>query len=155
MTRTPPAWDDALDELGRLYDQLAGEVSGTAVRCDLRGLCCDFDVADHVLFATDLEVEWARRHGGSPVPAAKPGSCPWFRRGTCHLREGRPLSCRVYYCDPGYAEEMSELGERYHRAVVGIHERHGVPYRYARFVETVQESGEPAPPEPSEGPEPS
>ncbi len=130
---------EALRELGRLYEELRGEVGENGVRCELRGLCCDFEAAGHELFATDLERTWARTHGGEEVPDAPAGSCPWFRRGTCHLRDGRPLSCRVYFCDPSFADEMSRLAERYHRRVVEIHERHGVPYRYARFVETVRE----------------
>lgn len=134
-----PGLDGALEALDRVYRDLAAEVGGSGVRCDLKGLCCDFEAAGHVLFATDLEVEWARRNGGADVPDAPAGSCPWFVRGTCRLREGRPLSCRVYFCDPRFADTMHALAERYHRRVVAIHERFGLPYRYARFVETVRE----------------
>ena len=134
-----PPDEGAFDELAALYGELAEELGATSVRCDLRGLCCDFDRSDHVLFSTDLEVRYARARGGTPVPEAAPGACPWFVGGTCRLRDGRPLSCRVYFCDPDFADEMSGIAERYHRSVIRIHERHGIPYRYSRFVETVRE----------------
>lgn len=144
MTTAPPpdAHGDglaaALAALERLYDGLERELSARAVRCDLRGLCCDFARSGLALFATDLEVEHARRHGGAEPPAAAPGCCPFFAQGRCGLRQGRPLGCRVYYCDPGFADEMTALAERYHRAIVQLHERHGVPYRYAPFVDAIR-----------------
>jgi len=139
MTVTTSGGEAAFQELRGLYEELAAELSGNPVRCDLRGLCCDFDKSDHVLFSTDLEVRYARFHGGPTVPDAPTGSCPWFVEGTCRLRDGRPLSCRVYYCDPGFADAMSEIAERYHRRVIEIHERNGIPYRYSKFVDTVRE----------------
>lgn len=129
------------EELKALYDALDVEVRATAVRCDLRGLCCDFAKAGHVLFATDVEVEYARAHGGAKPQDAAPDACPYFQGGQCRLRDGRPLGCRVYFCDPGYAAAMQELAERYHRKIVQLHEAHGVPYRYDRFVRTIREEG--------------
>ncbi|MCC7169666.1 MAG: hypothetical protein IT459_04385 [Planctomycetes bacterium] len=126
-------------ELAALYAALDTEVRATAVRCDLRGVCCDFEKAGHVLYATDLEVDFARDHGGAAPPEAAADACPFFRSNQCHLREGRPLGCRVYFCDPAYAEAMHDLAERYHRRVVALHEAHGVAYRYAPFVRTIRE----------------
>ncbi len=129
----------ALSELAALYSSLGSDVAATAVRCDLRGLCCDFDRSGHLLFSTDLEVAFARAHGAARIPDAPLSSCPWFTSGKCKLREGRPLGCRVYFCDPGYADKMSELSERYHREVRAIHDRHGIEYRYDRFVRRIRE----------------
>lgn len=139
MSGTDPAALDA--ELEALYAELDAEVRSTAVRCDLRGVCCDFEKAGHVLYATDVEVEFARRNGGAHPPEAAPTACPFFQRARCTLRDGRPLGCRVYFCDPAYADAMHELAERYHRRVVQLHEAHGVAYRYAPFVRTIREEG--------------
>ncbi len=129
----------AFADLERTYDELRREVAATEVACDLRGLCCDFARSGQLLFATELEVEYARAHGGESPPDAPPDACPWFQRGRCELRDGRPLGCRVYFCDPAYAEKMTEIAERHHRRVVRIHEEHGLEYRYTRFVRTVRE----------------
>jgi len=137
-----PAPDEAAitRELEQVYADLEAEIGGT-VRCDLRGLCCDFEKAQHVLMATGLEVDYARTHAPDTIdPTAAPEkSCPYFVQGTCHLRDGRPLGCRVYFCDPAYADRMNEVAERYHRRVVAIHERHGLDYRYRPFVVAVRE----------------
>lgn len=130
-------------ELEALYAALDSEVRATAVRCDLRGLCCDFERAGHVLYATDLEVDYARAHGADAVPEAPPKACPYFQGGQCRLRAGRPLGCRVYFCDPRYADAMHALAERYHRAIVALHDTHGIAYRYAPFVRTIREEPRP------------
>jgi Fe-S-cluster containining protein len=129
----------AFAELEQVYDALQREVAAAGVACDLRGHCCDFARSGHVLFATDVEVAYARAHGGDPVPDAAAGQCPWFRGGRCHLRAGRPLGCRVYFCDPRYADKMNEIAERHHRRVVEIHRTHGLSYRYSMFVHTIRE----------------
>jgi Fe-S-cluster containining protein len=130
----------ALAALSELYADLEREQAKASPRCDLKGDCCDFDRTDHVLFATGLELAYARRSGGDrPLPDAQEQHCPFFRAGRCHLRAGRPLGCRVYFCDPSYADRMRELAERYHRRVVAIHEQHKIPYRYRRFVQAIRE----------------
>lgn len=132
--------EEALAELGDVYLALAGDIKGVGVQCDLRGLCCDFDRSGEVLMATDLEIQFSRKNGGHDPALVPHGACPWFQNGTCGLRQGRPLGCRTYYCDPEHTEETRELAESYHRKVVGIHERYGIPYRYTRFVDAVRKS---------------
>lgn len=132
----------ALAELEQVYQDLAREVDAAAVRCDLSGVCCDFERSGHVLFATELEVEYARRHGASVVPEAPAVACPFFVDRRCELRNGRPLGCRVYFCDPNYAEKMHELAERHHRRVAEIHERHRIGYRYDRFIDRIRRPSE-------------
>jgi len=129
---------EALLELKEVYRQLEQELGTLPVRCDLRGLCCDFEKFGHVLMATGLELEHARQTDAGPFPEEPANSCPHFRSGLCELREGRPLGCRVYFCDPAYADQMQEIAERYHRRIVEIHERHGLSYRYERFVEALR-----------------
>lgn len=130
---------EAFADLERLYAALEEETRRRNPRCELSGRCCDFKRSGHELFATDLETAYARAHGGASPPAAAPGDCPFHRGGRCHLRDGRPLGCRVYFCDPAYRDAMPEVAERHHRGVVAIHERHGLEYRYRRFVEAIAE----------------
>ena len=137
-----PAWPSAaMLELKALYAQLGEELRVLSVRCDLSGLCCDFEKSGHVLMSTDLEVEHARQSAPHPSLEGPANTCPHFRSGLCGLREGRPLGCRVYFCDPEYADKMQQVSERYHRRVVQIHERHGLSYRYGRFVDAIRRRG--------------
>lgn len=139
-TDTLPIPDAAFDALRALYDELDAELAETNPRCEFSGRCCDFDAAGHELFSTDLEVAYARRFGGANPKDAPARLCPFWRAGRCELRKGRPFGCRVYFCDPDFAAAMPEVAERYHRKIVALHTRHGVPYRYRRFVASIRES---------------
>lgn len=129
---------DALHALAALYARLDAEVTAAAPRCQMSGRCCDFPTSGHRLMASTLETAYARDRAGGAVPDAPSGLCPWHVEGTCRLRDGRPLGCRVYFCDPAWAERMPRVYETYHRAVRALHERHGVPYRYETFVDAVR-----------------
>jgi hypothetical protein len=139
--RAEPDLEAALLALSAIYRELEAELAVHAPRCELSGRCCDFKGAGHELFATELEVEWARRHAAPERRGLREDSelCPFHVAGRCELRAGRPLGCRVYFCDPRFAAAMPELAERYHRRVVALHEEHGLRYRYARFVRSIRE----------------
>lgn len=132
------AIDAALADLADLYAELEQTIRSAAPVCELSGVCCDFERADHTLFATDLEVEHARRSTADPLPDAPAHTCPYHQGGRCHLRAGRPLGCRVYFCDPSFARRMPEIAEEYHRRLVAIHERHGLTYRYRPFIQSIR-----------------
>lgn len=132
----PPAAALALQEL---YARVDAAVSARNPRCELSGRCCDFPRSGHRLYATDLESAFAVRARGGVVPAAASGLCPWWVDGRCANREGRPLGCRLYFCDPGWEHEMTAAYERWHAELKALHERHGLPYRYAPFVDAVRE----------------
>jgi hypothetical protein len=58
--------------------------------------------------------------------------------GKCTAREGRPLGCRVYFCEEaggGGGENgwQNALYEKYHEKLQAAHERFGVPYRYMEW----------------------
>ena len=129
---------DAREALRELYVRLDADVAAAAPRCEMSGRCCDFPTSGQRLMASTLETAYARERAGGSVPDAPSGLCPWHVEGTCRLRDGRPLGCRVYFCDPGYSDLMPRLYETYHRAVRALHERYGVAYRYETFVEAVR-----------------
>ena len=51
-----------------------------------------------------------------------------------YLAGTRMLGCRVYFCDPAYADHMSDIYERYHARVREIHRRRNLPYAYTEFL---------------------
>jgi Fe-S-cluster containining protein len=124
--------------LAEIYARLDAEIAARNPRCELSGRCCDFPTSGHRLYASDLETDFAVAAAGGRVPEAASGLCPWHVEGRCTQRQGRPLGCRVYFCDPGFADEMPHVYERYHAEVRALHERHGLPYDYREFVEAVR-----------------
>ena len=125
--------------LAELYARVDARVAAASPRCQMSGRCCDFPTSDHELYATDLERDYAVAMAGGAVPAVASGRCPWYVEGLCRLRDGRPLGCRVYFCDPDWAEAMPSVYEDFHRELGALHARFDVTYRYGRFVDTVRE----------------
>ena len=126
-------------ELVALYADLDAELSRHRPRCELSGRCCDFPTSGQRLYASDLESAHALRAAGGAVPPAPSSLCPWWVDGTCRLRAGRPLGCRVYFCDPAFQDVMPAIYERFHARIVTLHERHGVSYAYRPFIEAVRD----------------
>lgn len=144
-------------ELTALYARVDAVLADARPRCEMSGRCCDFPNTDHELWSSALELAYARRHapgaapaeasGGatdlspvsSAVPPAPSGQCPWYVEGTCRNREGRPLGCRLYFCDPAWAPAMPQVYERFHEELKALHEAAGVPYGYHRFVDAVRD----------------
>jgi Fe-S-cluster containining protein len=139
-SRDPPAAPPAaaLRGLAELYRDLDAELAAIAPRCELSGRCCDFRTSGHTLFATDLEL--AHLAATRPLRAdGDPELCPWWVGGRCDAREGRPLGCRLYFCDPARQAELQELSLRFHDRLKRLHDATGAPYRYERFVRRVRE----------------
>lgn len=126
-------------ELAALYDRVEAEIAARKPRCELSGRCCDFPVSGHRLYSTDLESAFALAAVGGSAPPAPSGSCPWYVDGLCRNRAGRPLGCRVYFCDPAWEGEMPAVYERYHAELRALHERHGLTYHYRLFIEAARD----------------
>lgn len=132
----------ALEALGELYHSLEREVAALNPRCELRGRCCDFPVSGLTLYATEIEVEYLKlRHPRGRQPAAH--WCPHYVGGRCEAREGRPLGCRLYFCDPDRQSDLEQLSMRYHQELKRLHRAHDIPYRYAPFLMQVRSATPP------------
>lgn len=125
--------EEALRELEAVYADLERELAARAPRCELSGRCCRFRDYGHQLWTTDLELDYLTAKSGPP-PREGDGACPYLEAGRCGAREGRMLGCRVYFCDPGFKDEMGPLYERHHRLVKELHVRHGIPYAYGELL---------------------
>ena len=123
-----------LDDLAALYRRVASAVSPLGAQCRQDGDCCRFDRSGLSLFVTPLEVAYLVGHEGLPEASAEKGRCPYQEGDRCTAREGRPLGCRLYFCDPALSERISEIYEQFHRELIALHERHHVSYDYRDLV---------------------
>jgi Fe-S-cluster containining protein len=133
-------WRAALEDLARVYADLEAELPRHRFVCVASGDCCDFDAYGHRLYATSLEAEWFFRNSPRQRANQDPGKCPaWGADRLCKAREGRMLGCRTFHCTSLSGADPAEVYERYYRRVKEIHERHGLPFRYADVVEWAAE----------------
>jgi len=131
VSRPDPA---AAAELRDLYREFDRETDLVAPRCVASGRCCDFEAYGHTLFASRLEAEVLLDGAGPPPAGTDPALCPFYRERRCHAREGRPLACRAYFCDESKTDAMGDLHERFLRRLKDLHDRHGIPWRYAPLL---------------------
>jgi hypothetical protein len=125
-------WAAAFAELERVYADLEAELPRYKFTCVASGDCCDFDAFGHRLYATTLEAEYFFRNSPRQRANQNPGHCPaWGADRLCKARDGRMLGCRTFFCGGSKNGDPSEIYERYYRRVKDVHERHGLPFRYA------------------------
>jgi len=126
--------EDALRDLGALYARVEAEIARHAPVCELSGRCCRFREFGHDLFVSGLEREYWFRSGEPAISADrwKPGeNCPWqSETGRCHARLGRPLGCRVYFCDPSFGPFMPDVMEPAISAIKRITRQAGMEWDY-------------------------
>lgn len=136
-----PAGASPFDALAALYRDLDREIAALAPRCDARGLCCDFDRVDHVLYASTLEVAYVKANLPREQWARETGNvCPLLTpEGRCGAREHRMLGCRTYFCQPGFAPYAAELYERYYARIKAIAREHDLEWRYAPALRQFRE----------------
>src|SRR5438093_454367 len=96
-----------------IYREADAAVAAAGPVCIASGRCCRFKEYGHVLYLSNLEADVLL---AAAPPNVKPGStdfCPFQKENLCTAREPRPLSCRVYFCDPAYQERCKEITEIY------------------------------------------
>jgi uncharacterized protein len=133
-------WAAALADLDALYTTLDAELPRYHFVCQGSGDCCDFPKFDRRLMVSTLEAERFFRLSKPPRRNQDPALCPaWGTDRLCHSREARFLGCRTFYCGSRLHGDPDVIYERYHRRVKEIHERHGIPWRYADVLEWAAE----------------
>ena len=131
----PEALEVLVRGLEAAYGELEAEISASNPVCRRSGNCCHFAKFGHRLYASRAEaLYFAFRHGVPDGPFSH-DSCPFMRENSCTAREGRPLGCRVFFCDPSWKGRDSELSEKYIRRVGQLSDRLGISWDYRPFME--------------------
>jgi hypothetical protein len=117
-------------ELLALYADVDAAVAAANPRCDASGRCCRFGEWGHTLFLTAPEAETLFAEPFPAGGAVAADLCPYQVGGLCAARERRPLGCRVYFCDPAWAERMPAAMEAALAGLKALHERADLPWDY-------------------------
>jgi hypothetical protein len=130
----------AVDELRALYGEFDRGTAEIAPVCRASGRCCDFPAWGHTLFASALEVEVLL--ADHPLASFDPASplCPYWKERRCTARGPRPFGCRAFFCDESKGPAMAELHEAYLRKLKDLHDRHGLPWRYAPLLRHIADA---------------
>lgn len=153
---------DVCGAMAELYRDLDREIAARTPRCRNRGLCCRFDEFGHELYVTTLEVAYllalhgpeghepcpTRVGAGPPPPARASAGCPYQVNGLCTVRTGRPMGCRIFFCDPDAAAWQGPLTEAFLQRLRRLHDDLGVPYVYAEWRAVLAALARAAPPAP-------
>jgi hypothetical protein len=138
LARRAPA--EAYARLAAIYRDLDAEIARLAPRCDARGICCDFDRVDHVLYASKLEVDYVKDHDPEGRRLRPSGNaCPFLEGGRCGARGVRMIGCRTYFCQEGFEPFGAELYERHYARVKAIARDLGLEWRYAPALELLRD----------------
>lgn len=124
----------AFIRLKSIYDSVDRIIAGLDLHCQQDGSCCRFGTSELRLFVTGLEVLYLRYKCGTSFPSVSMDQCPYLERDRCRAREGRPLGCRIYFCDPRFGLGAEAIYEKYHREIVLIHNNHDLIYNYQELL---------------------
>ncbi len=145
------AHPELLRELEILFGELDRRVAAHQPTCRNRGVCCKFGAFGHKLYVTTLELAYFHANhperfplGGADASRRESATthntdsqdhtCPFQEDGLCTTREGRPVGCRVFFCesaDEGWQGEVTEWALAQLRE---LHERFGVSYSYVEWL---------------------
>jgi hypothetical protein len=114
-----------------LYKEVDRDVAAAGPVCVASGRCCRFKEYGHVLFLSSLEAATLLACAPPYEQPVSPDFCPFQKGNLCTAREPRPLSCRIFYCEPNYQEKSGEITEKYLRRLKQLADAEGVPWRYA------------------------
>lgn len=137
----PELRERAFAELCSLYAEVDARIGELPVECVQRGSCCHFESYGHELFATALEVDYALCRHPDPPPPEAGGRCPYQRDRSCTAREGRPLGCRTFFCDPTGELARQELHEGFLARIRQVERKMGYPASYGVFPAMLRSRG--------------
>lgn len=128
---------DIIERMRLFYEGVDARIATKSPTCWNRGDCCRFAQFGHRLYVTALEVIYYLALGDSPATVPN-GTCPHAYDGKCHVRDRRPLGCRVFYCDSNAQHWQGPLTESYLGELRDMHARLEVPYFYTEWLHVLR-----------------
>ena len=130
-----------------IYHQLDRDIASVGAICLAGGNCCKFDLSDHHLYLTGIEL--ALLTSRPPIDPARINRrrCPYQLGPRCSAYPDRPIGCRTFFCKSPWAKHGQRLHEKYHRRIRELHDALGVPYFYLELINCPASLFKTSPPE--------
>lgn len=126
-------------ELRTLYQRLEKELTQLNPGCNGCGTCCNFSSFDHVLYASNTEIDFITRNVNVPDFNVTDNICPFLKDNQCSIRDFRTLGCRVFYCNLGYKEVLNDVYEKYYQKIKDLSEKYNTQWKYLPFLHQLAE----------------
>lgn len=123
-----------------VYARVDAAIAQAAPRCDASGRCCRFGEYGHTLFISSFEAEILLETAPAYSQPVSRDACPFQIENLCTARSERPLGCRIYFCDPAFQSQQSDITESAIRELKRIADDHGTGWRYAPLHEFLNEA---------------
>lgn len=140
MTTKGPLSQDLYSELGTIYQHLEKELTLVNPGCNRCGTCCNFTAFDHILYASNIEVDFIVRNVKVPDFNVSDNVCPFLKENQCSIRGFRTLGCRVFYCNPQYKEVLPALYEKYYQLIKDLSRKYNTQWEYLPFLDRLAEA---------------
>ena len=121
-------------ELAEIYRCLEEELIALNPGCKGCGTCCRFSVFDHVLYASNIEVDYVTSHREVSDFDIQDNVCPFLINNQCAIRDFRTLGCRVFYCNPRYKDTSQDIYEKYYRMIKDLSKKYTITWEYQPFL---------------------
>jgi len=121
---------DLLAALSRIYAEADSALGATGAACMGGGACCKFDLFEHRLYATAIELALLTSEPAPDPDRALRRRCPYQIGPACGAYPRRPLGCRSFFCGLVSGPALHEIHERFHQRIRRLHETLCVPYAY-------------------------
>ena len=122
-----------MEELRRIYADADRAVARTGTVCLGGGNCCKFDLFDHRLYLTPVELSLLVSSPRNAVRGRSPKRCPYQVGPRCTAYPHRPLGCRIFFCR-AEKQQFEQMYEQYHREIQDLHESYCIPYSYGELT---------------------
>lgn len=138
-----PPQHPVFEELQTLYRELEEELLPYQSLCTRLSRCCHFKDFGHRLYSLSLEVAFLWSQGQRSAGDIPPLTCAYLNTdGSCGNRTGRPLGCRIFFCDPGYQTTSQIFYEKYHQKLEGLVQKYHLHYFYGEMTAQIAKKQE-------------
>lgn len=129
-------------ELVNIYQRLENELMELNPTCRQCGTCCKFSEFDHVLYASNVEVDFITQHVDVPEFDISKNICPFLKNNQCSIRDFRTIGCRTFYCNPNFKEVSHALYEKYYQMVKELSRKYNIQWKYMPFLDQLSNSNQ-------------